>query len=126
MNINDRDEMTNIVRDVWIEFNKLKPEVEWKMDIDNSRFKHLSITFTDNARKRESDKNYKKSKWGRAKYDPNKPYGDDDPWDEDFDEFCKRSKEYYFYYNFNLELSTKLNIMGLKEFLQTNNLYRTK
>lgn len=125
MNIKDRDEMTNIVRDVWFEFNKLKPEVEWRIDIDNSRFKHIHITFTDNRRKKESDANYKKSKWGKPKYNPNK-YGDDDSWDEDFDSFCERSKEYYFTYNFNLELSTKLNIMGLKEFLQTHDLYRTK
>jgi hypothetical protein len=124
MNIKDRDEMTNIVRDVWFEFNKLKPEVEWRIDIDNSRFKHIHITFTDNVRKRESEQKYKKSKWGKPKYNPNS-YGED-TWDEDFDAFCERSKEYYFTYNFNLELSTKLNIMGLKEFLQTHDLYRTK
>lgn len=126
MDINDRDEMTNVIRDVWLEFNKLKPEVEWRLDLDNNRFKHLSLTFVDNIRKKESDNNYKKAKWGRAKYNPNKPYGDDDPWDEDFDEFCKRSREYYFTYNFNLELSTKLNILGLKEFLQTHSLYKNK
>ena len=126
MNVHDRDEMTNVIRDVWLEFNKLKPGVEWRLDIDNNRFKHFSITFTDNVRKRESDQNYKKYKWGRAKYDPNKPYGDDDPWDEDFEAFCERSKEYYFTYNFNLELSTKLNVMGLKEFLQTHGLYKNK
>ena len=125
MNINNRDDMTNVIRDMWFEFNKLKQEVEWKIDIDNGRFQMLSIHFTDNVRKKESDQNYKKSKWGKPKYNPNK-YGDDDPWDEDFDEFCKRSREYCFTYNFNLELSTKLNTMGLKEFLQTHDLYRTK
>ena len=125
MNLNDRDEMTNIVRDVWLELNKLKSEVEWRIDINNGWFRHFSITFTDNVRKRESEQKYKKSKWGKPKYNPNK-YGDDDPWDEDFDAFCERSKEYYFTYNFNLELSTKLNVMGLKEFLQTHDLYRTK
>ena len=125
MNLIDRDEMTNIVRDVWLELNKLKSEVEWHIDIDNGWFRHFSITFTDNVRKRESEQKYKKSKWGKPKYNPNK-YGDDDPWDEDFDAFCERSKEYYFTYNFNLELSTKLNVMGLKEFLQTHDLYRTK
>ena len=126
MNVHDRDEMTNVIRDVWLEFNKLKPGVAWRLDIDNDRFKHFSIHFTDNVRKRESDHNYKKSKWGRAKYDPNKSYSDDDPWDEDFEAFCERSKEYYFTYNFNLELSTKLNVMGLKEFLQTHGLYKNK
>ena len=125
MNLIDRDEMTNIVRDVWLELNKLKSEVEWHIDIDNGRFRHFSITFTDNVRKRESEQKYKKSKWGKPKYNPNK-YGDDDPWDEDFDAFCERYKEYCFTYNFNLELSTKLNVMGLKEFLQTHDLYRTK
>lgn len=124
MDINDRDTMTNIIRDVWVEFNKLKPEVKWKIDIDNQRYQMLSINFLDKKREKESDKNYKKSKWGKPKYNPNS-YGDD-TWNEDFESFCERLKEFHFTYNFNLDLSIKLNIMGLKEFLQTHDLYRTK
>lgn len=123
MDINDRDEMTNIIRDVWVEFNKLKPGVKWRIDIDNQRYQMLSINFNDKERERRSDKNYKMSKWGKPKYSPN---GDDDLWDEDFESFRTRLKEFNFTYNFNLDLSTKLNIMGLKEFLQTHDLYRTK
>lgn len=122
MNITDRDEMTNIIRDVWIEFNKLKPEVKWRIDIDNQRHSMLSINFLDKEREKRSDREYKRSRWGKPKYSPN----EDDSWDEDFESFCERLKDFHFTYNFNLELSTKLNIMGLKEFLQTHNLYRIK